>query len=287
MFAVVIDDHDSKITHIIRGNDHHTNTVKHLMIYDALNWPRPTYAHLPLIMNEDGTKMSKRKNAVDIIDYKKNGFLPEALLNYLLLLGFSPQNEILNLQQMILEFDIKKVHNSPARFCIDKLKNINQQYMIQTEAESIIQMIKENNFINDNIIIDEKFWTRIKYSLTEITKRVFLLNEIIDSSKFYAKNWQDFINADTKEFLKKFDKKTLLTIKEHIFTNNQKQWNKNQIEQIIVNCSTKFNIKKADIMKILRSVLTGIFNSYSIAFIMEILGYEESLSRFNTILNSI
>lgn len=293
MFAVVIDDIISKCNFIIRGNDHHTNTAKHLMIYDALNEKRPQYAHLPLIMSEDGTKMSKRKNATDIMDYKKLGFLPEAILNYLLLLGFSPKNnkEFLNKDAMIQEFDINKIHSSPARFDSLKLKKINQHYIIERfnqSNESIQKILIEENFYftneinNIKIIYNQKTKDNILKSLSEIIKRIFILSEIINISTFYFENWYDFFDLDATNFIKlnqKIFSKELFELINYEFNINKDNFKKEQISDIISNISNKLNLKKSDIMKAFRCIFTGIINSYSIAFIIEIIGFNESISR--------
>jgi glutamyl-tRNA synthetase len=294
MFAVVVDDLCSGITHIIRGNDHHTNTAKHLMIYDALQATRPIYAHLPLIMSEDGTKMSKRKNAVDIMGYKNQGFLPEAILNYLLLLGFSPEGgkEFLNLQEMIEEFGIKKVHNSPARFDSQKLKKINQHYLIKSASENdeLQKILDRENFY---ILAQEeyesyKFSTKTKKwifeSIPEIVKRIELLSEVLKVSTFYLENWMDFFTEDIIQFIEEkisnsvLNLQLLLEIKSE-FESIKSNFRKEEIDSVISRIAAKFGVKKGEIMKIFRAIFTGVFNSYSISFILERLGFDESISR--------
>jgi glutamyl-tRNA synthetase len=294
MFAVVVDDINSCVTHIIRGNDHHTNSAKHLMIYDALKAKRPVYGHLPLIMSEDGTKMSKRKNAVDIMEYKKMGFLPEAILNYLLLLGFSPKNdrEFLNKEEMIKEFEISKVHNSPARFDSLKLKKINQHYISQKfekEPEKLKKIIESEDFYlekNSNFIFAQKTKELIFDSLGEIVKRIELLSQIPEISSFYFKNWFDFFSNDVINFLNEKISSSLIS-KDFIenlrisLTSLKNDFNSQKIDELIHEISKNLNLKKGEIMKIFRAIFTGIFNSYSISFIIENLGFDEIINRLN------
>lgn len=139
-FAVVVDDHDMGITHVIRGDDHLTNTPKHILIYLALGWKPPKYAHLPLIMGTDGTPLSKRHGAVAASDYRAEGYLPQATLNYLALLGWGPEGneEIFSLPQLVKKFSMKRITKSNSRFNPEKFSWINSQHLkILSEQEYI------------------------------------------------------------------------------------------------------------------------------------------------------
>lgn len=130
-FAVVVDDHDMGITHVIRGDDHLTNTPKHILLYLALGWKPPKYAHLPLIMGADGTPLSKRHGAVAASDYREEGYLPEATLNYLALLGWGPEGneEIFTLPQLVKKFSLKRITKSNSRFNPEKFLWVNGQHL--------------------------------------------------------------------------------------------------------------------------------------------------------------
>ncbi len=130
-FAVVVDDADAGITHVIRGEDHISNTPRQILIQEALGVPRPIYAHLPLILASDRSKMSKRHGAVSLLEYKAEGFLPGAILNYLALLGWSPKDERedFSLEELVQSFDLSNVHKSGAVFDITKFKSVNQRWM--------------------------------------------------------------------------------------------------------------------------------------------------------------
>ena len=134
MLAVVVDDHDMKITDVVRGGEHLNNAYRQKQIYDACGWECPNFAHIPLIHAEDGTKLSKRTGAVDILEYKKHGFLPQALLNYLVRLGWSYKDkEIMSMDECVELFDITKVGSSPARFNLDKMLSVNSHYLKEME----------------------------------------------------------------------------------------------------------------------------------------------------------
>lgn len=130
-FAVVVDDHDMGITHVIRGDDHLTNTPKHILLYLAFGWKPPKYAHLPLIMGTDGTPLSKRHGAVAASDYREQGYLPQATLNYLALLGWGPEGneEIFSLPQLVKKFSMKRITKSNSRFNPEKFLWLNAQHL--------------------------------------------------------------------------------------------------------------------------------------------------------------
>lgn len=143
--TVVVDDIDMGITHVIRGEDHISNTPRQIVILEALGGTRPTYAHLPLILNEDRSKMSKRKTPTDVAHYINQGFLPEALVNFLALLGWNPgtDQEFFTLDELISVFDLTKVGKSGAIFNIDKLRSINHHYLKQLPLESFVALLPD------------------------------------------------------------------------------------------------------------------------------------------------
>ena len=133
MLAVVVDDHDMGVTHIIRGDDHLTNAARQKQIYDALGWPVPVMAHIPLIHGPDGSKLSKRHGALGVDAYRAMGYLPAALRNYLVRLGWSHgDQEIFSTEEMIAAFDLPQIGRSPARFDFAKLENLNGHYIRQS-----------------------------------------------------------------------------------------------------------------------------------------------------------
>ncbi len=143
-FCCVIDDSAMEITHVIRGEDHISNTPKQILMYQALGLKPPKFAHLPLIMGEDGGRLSKRTGAVAVSDYRKMGFLPEAIVNYLMLLGWSPGNnqEIIELLSAVKNFSIKKVNKAAAVFSMEKLTWINGEYIKKKDPKALAELIK-------------------------------------------------------------------------------------------------------------------------------------------------
>lgn len=139
-FAVVVDDMDGGVTHVIRGEDHISNTARQILIQEALDAVRPAYAHLPLILASDRSKMSKRHGAVSIVEYQNEGFLPEGIVNYLGLLGWNPgdDREDFSLEQLVAEFDLSRVNNSGAVFDMMKFKSVNQRWMRKLSDDAFL-----------------------------------------------------------------------------------------------------------------------------------------------------
>ena len=144
MLAVVVDDHDMGVTHVIRGDDHLNNAFRQLAIIRAMGWPEPVYAHVPLIHGADGAKLSKRHGALGVDAYRAMGYLPAALRNYLVRLGWSHgDQEIFSTQEMIDAFDLGSIGRSPARFDYAKLENINGHYMRQSDDEHLVRALED------------------------------------------------------------------------------------------------------------------------------------------------
>ncbi len=144
-FACVVDDYDMGITHILRGEDHISNTPKQILIYEALGWHVPVFGHLPLILDKDRSRMSKRSGAVAVSEYRKMGFLPSAILNYLMLLGWAPDDgrEVFKIDEIIDLFDVRGINKTGAVFDIEKLKWINSQHIKQMPIDELMQEVRK------------------------------------------------------------------------------------------------------------------------------------------------
>ncbi|MDP3052516.1 MAG: glutamate--tRNA ligase [bacterium] len=160
--AVVVDDFEMKISHIIRGEDHISNTPKQIMIQGALGFDEPVYAHLPLILSADRSKLSKRYIETSIADYRNEGYLPEAMMNFLALLGWHPEEddrEVFALEELIKQFNLKRIQKGGAVFNLEKLDWLNSQYIMQLEPEELIERLK--NFIPHEWLKDEEFLIKV------------------------------------------------------------------------------------------------------------------------------
>ena len=194
MLAVVVDDHDMNITHIIRGDDHLNNAARQTQIYNALGWKVPVMAHIPLIHGPDGSKLSKRHGALGVDAYRAMGYLPAAVRNYLVRLGWSHgDQEIFSTEEMIAHFDLAQVGRSPARFDFAKLENINGHYMRATSSEDMLAALEQAlPHIAGGEALKAKLTpalrTKLLAAMPALKERAKTLIELLDSSRFL---WAD------------------------------------------------------------------------------------------------
>lgn len=199
-FACVVDDAEMNITHIIRGDDHISNTPKQMLFYSALGFSLPEFAHLPLIMGVDGGRLSKRTGATAISDYRKMGYLSEALLNYLLLLSWAPgdNREVVNIPEAVKLFDIKNVNKTAATFDLKKLDWMNNQYLKNADpeklAEELIPLLAERNYINKDSYDRAYLLTLIKLFQARLPR----INDFVDWADFFFLD-EPVIDAAAKE----------------------------------------------------------------------------------------
>ncbi len=186
MLAVVVDDHDMGVTHVIRGEDHMTNTFRQVQIYKAMGWDVPVYAHLPLILGPDGAKFSKRHGAPAVSDYREMGYLPEAIRNYLLRLCWAHgDDEIISDEQAIAWFDFDGIGKSPARFDFAKLNHLNAHYIQKADDARIVDLAKPflEKKLGRGMTADET--ARLARAMPDLKPRLHTLSEITDLALFY------------------------------------------------------------------------------------------------------
>ena len=178
MLAVVVDDHDMGVTHIIRGDDHLNNAFRQLAIIKAMGWNEPTYAHVPLIHGPDGAKLSKRHGALGVHDYRDMGILPEALFNYLLRLGWGHgDDEIISREQAVEWFDLDHVGKSPSRFDFKKLESINGHYIREADDRRLAELVAPLIGPNADLALLEK-------AMPELKARAHTVNQLADGAAF-------------------------------------------------------------------------------------------------------
>lgn len=253
-FASVIDDIDFSITDIIRGDDHISNTPKQIIIFKILNSKIPTFSHLPMIMDENQKPLSKRDKDSNINNYKKNGFLPEALLNYIIRLGWSFKNqEIFTLQEMINLFDLKNITSSPSIMNKSKLIWLNKYYIKNAETKKILKDIIyiEKNY-NLNYMIGPNLTSLIDFAKSKVNT----LEEIITNHTFLYK-------ADIKideNLLNLFFSDKIITILKFFFNklkNYNTKWELNAIKTIISETIKEYNTNFIELAPVLRIIITG------------------------------
>ena len=278
MLSVVVDDYDMKVTDIIRGDDHLINSAKQKLLFEAIGWDTPTFNHIPLIHGEDGTKLSKRHGSLGIDHYKSEGYLPIAIKNYLLRLGWSHgDQEIFTEEETLKYFSIEKIRKAPSRFDLDKLNNINSFYIKSMDNEELIKRLG----LEDKKLNTEKK-TAIKKIIPEIVKRNKTLNEIKDHIEFIIQNTPLIISDEASNQItdksKEILKKLLIELKK------LDNWDINEIEKVVKKFSEKENLKFKEIGLPLRAVLVGFLSPIGIYTIIDCLGKNEVTQRIEDII---
>ena len=279
MLAVVVDDHDMEISHIIRGDDHFTNGFRQKIIYQAMGWNIPQFAHIPLIHGADGAKMSKRHGATSVIEYKNLGYVPEAVRNYLLRLGWSHGNdEIISDEQAIALFNLSSIGKSPSRFDFAKLNHLNKHYIKNKSNDDLIVLV--NDYLKHQISSEnyQKFSKIINFS----KEKVELIPQLAKICEIYQENFREKINEIDQKIID--EKKSLLqNIKDSL--QQIQDWNHDSIKNNFDDFCQKNTLKIKDFGPALRIALT--FSSASaggIFDVVELLGKNETISRINLVL---
>ncbi len=285
MLAVVVDDHDMGITHIIRGDDHFTNAFRQLQIFNAMGWEKPIFAHIPLILGADGSKLSKRHGALSVEAYREMGFLSYAVCNYLLRLGWSHgDDEIISRAQAIEWFDLDSVNKGAARFDIDKLTAINTHYMQNCDDQMMMDLLtlglaqRVGREISDDVLY------RLRYGLPGLKKRSKTVSELIDNAKFYIYSRPIEIDIKARNIFDQVAIKRLAEVYE-IFIELE-EWREDLLEMKVKTYIEKTECTMKDIAQALRVALTGTTKSPGIFEVLVALGRDEALGRIRDVLKA-
>ena len=274
MLAVVVDDYDMNISHVIRGDDHLNNAIRQYWIYNAMGWKIPKFAHIPLIHGEDGTKLSKRHGALGIDAYDEMGFLPEALNSYLLKLGWSSSNDrIIDQSEAIKNFTIEKIGRSPSKFDLKKLKHVNSHFLKIKKYSFLIDKI-----INKNKEVSAEASIRLQQALPFLLERSYTLIDLIELSLWICTDDYNLIFTNDLPFTNK--EKNLLDLYKHSLISII-DWTKKNIEEHLQLWLIENQIEMKEIGKPLRLCLTGTGSSMDLNNIIYILGYKEIVKRID------
>ena len=294
-FAVVVDDELMEISHIIRGEEHLSNTPRQILIQEALDFKRPLYAHLPLILNMDRTKLSKRKGDVAVADFATQGYLPEALINFMVLLGWNPgtERELFSLHQLVKEFSIEKIQKPGAAFNNQKLDSINGFYIREKPIEKLTQLCLP--YLENAGLLKSDIPKHFIEKVVEVSRnRMKKLSDITDLADFFfvdeltydkkLLNWQKMREGEIKESLERS-----LGILSGI-----KTWNIKNLEKALMEAATNFNKEKGYpeknrgyLLWPLRVALSGKEHSPSPFEIADILGKEMTQERIKRAIDKI
>jgi glutamyl-tRNA synthetase len=285
--ANVVDDHSMKITHVIRGEEWLSSTPKHILLYDFLGWEKPVFAHLPLLLNPDRSKLSKRQGDVAVEDYRAKGYLKDALINFVALLGWNAgdDKEFYNMDELIDKFSLERVNKSGAVFDIEKLNWLNAEHLRKKTDEELVAMLKSEIQKDPELkvkIFSDDYLVKV---ITAMKERVSFINEFLSKSPYFfkapaeyeeaskLKNW----TADTPEQLKKL---------REAFANLNSP-TKEDYETALKQLAVELNIGAGKFIHPLRLATSGMSTGPGVYDILAILGKEEVIKRIEAALQAI
>jgi glutamyl-tRNA synthetase len=277
-FCVVVDDWEMKITHVIRGDDHLNNTPRQINMLEALGATAPIYAHVPMILGADGTKLSKRHGAVSVLQYREEGFLPEALLNYLVRLGWSHgDQEIFSTQEMIEYFDIRDVNKSASTFNGEKLLWLNQQHMQRAAPERLAQYLKPH--LSALGVADPDVTALAAVAVAQ-RERAKTLKEMAQNSLFFFRDFDSYDEKSAKKNLTAEAGKALRAARTQLA--GLDAWESAAIHGAIERVATELAVGLGKVAQPIRVAVSGTAVSPPIDSTLAILGRERTLRRIDT-----
>jgi glutamyl-tRNA synthetase len=283
MLAAVVDDHDMGVTHIIRGDDHFTNAARQKQIYEALGWRVPVMAHIPLIHGPDGAKLSKRHGALGVDAYRAMGYLPIAMRNYLVRLGWSHgDQEIFSTEEMIAAFDLSQIGRSPARFDFAKLEYLNGHYIRHSaDADLVAATEKLLPHIADGAELAAKLTPELRQRLMAampgLKERAKTLIELIDGARYLFADRPLALDAKATALLTPEARSVLDEISQDLA--RIEPWTVEATEQAVRSFAERKGLKLGNVAQPLRAALTGRTTSPPIFDVLAVLGKSESLAR--------
>jgi glutamyl-tRNA synthetase len=286
-FTVVVDDAAMKISHVIRGEDHVGNTPKHILLFEALGYSIPEFAHLPLILNPDGTKMSKRKSQTAVDDYRAQGFIREGLVNYLAYLGWSPgtEEDVLPLDEIVARFDIDKVHKGGAKFDRERLEWLNGQWIRRLPADELIDRLRPflEAAVADGRIDRVPDDDELRALLPIVQERLPTLAAIVDLAGFL---WTDDIRVDPAVLVpKRWDAATtregLAAAREVLVAHDSVTWEADELEPPLRSLAESRGWKAGDLFMAIRVAVTGKAATPPLFDTLVALGPERTLARLD------
>ena len=278
MLAVVVDDHDMGVTHVIRGADHLNNAARQLQIIEQMDWQIPIYAHVPLIHGPDGAKLSKRHGALSIEAYRDMGYLPETMRNYLLRLGWSHgDDEIISTKQAIEWFQLENIGKSPARMDFKKLDSLNGHYIRQSSDEALTaEILAVLARESPPRVIDMNARRRVVTAMPGLKERAKTLVELVQAADFLYSNGAQPLDQAAQKLLTSEARAILAKI---LTLLKSTEWSESKLEQAVRGFADSEGLRLGQVAQPLRAALTGKSTSPPLFEIMVLLGREESLVR--------
>ena len=284
--ANVVDDHLMKISHVIRGEEWLPSTPKHILLYEAFGWEFPVFSHLPLLLNPDRSKLSKRQGDVAVEDYIKKGYLSEALINFIALLGWTAgdDKEYYDMNGLISSFSLDRVNKSGAIFDMDRLNWLNAEHLRNKSDEELIKMLRDE--------LKQSKYSSLDFSdeyLTEVIKvmkpRISFIKEILEKGFYFFEEPSSYEDAFVKKAWNEQSPEILRKYAEKIdaLTNPAKE----EFEKALEDIALELNIGKGKVISPLRLAVSGVSGGPGINDILNIIGKEKTLNRINGIINKL
>ncbi|MHA1108571.1 MAG: glutamate--tRNA ligase [Alphaproteobacteria bacterium] len=285
MLSVVVDDHDMEITHAIRGDDHLTNAFRQTQLFRSLGWEPPVYGHIPLIHGADGAKLSKRHGALGVETYRHMGYLPEALLNYLLRLGWSHgDDEIISIEQAVEWFDLGAVGRAPARFDFDRLDSLNAHYLREADSLRLIDLLAPHLSDDPECVFDDGVRLRMKQGMDSLTQRAKTIPELAEKARLYALSRPLKLDQKANKILGADGRENLARLRAEL--NKLDDWSEASLEGAVREAAESEGLKLGQVAQPLRAALSGTNVSPGIFEVAAILGREETLGRMDDVLGA-
>ena len=282
-FSVVVDDMDMEMTHVIRGEDHINNTPRQINIYKALGAEPPRYGHVPLIMGADGGRLSKRHGAVSVLHYRQEGFLPEALLNYLVRLGWSHgDKELFTVDEMIELFDISDVNKAASTFNMDKLTWLNQQYIKNAEPARLVEDLK---WQLENLEVQIPADFDLEGLIVAQQERSTTMREMAMASLFFFNDFESYEEKAAKKNLKAVAVEPLQKVRARLA--KLADWTAEPIHQCVIDTGEELDLKLGKVAQPIRVAVSGGAVSPPIDQTLALLGKEKTLERLDKALEFI
>jgi len=275
--TVVVDDLDMGITDVIRGDDHVNNTPRQINILQALGKEPPRYAHVPMILGDDGARLSKRHGAVSVMEYRNQGILPEALLNYLVRLGWSHgDEELFTLDEMVELFDIRNVNKAASAFNTEKLLWINQHYIKQDDPARIARLLSPHM---GDLGIDPAEGPDLVEVVRQQQERAKTLVEMAEISAFFYRDFDEFDQKAARKHLKAAAQEPLQQVREQLATLDE--WDGEKLHQVVVDVAESLSLKMGKVAQPLRVAIVGRAASPGIDVTLQLVGREACLRRID------
>ena len=282
MLAVVVDDHDMGITHVIRGDDHLVNAFRQVQLFKAMDWDLPEFAHIPLIHGPDGAKLSKRHGALGVDAYRDMGYLPEALRNYLMRLSWSHgDEEVISTAQAIEWFGLDAVGKGAARFDFAKLESLNSHYIRQMDNDQLGDLVMERLKSEFDGMLAEGAAARVKKGMNSLKERANNLVELTDNAKFYSISCPLSLNEKAAQILDTEAREHISNMRAQLA--DVDDWTEETVQNTAKSYAEACLLKLGKVAQPLRAALTGSSVSPSVFEVMAVLGRDETLARLDDV----